>query len=858
MLFKVSKKFVYSFLLILFTISAKGQFITTWRTNNPGSSASNQISIQTAGPGIFYNVSWVEVGNPANSGSVTNINTPFRTITFPNPGTYRVTMTGTYPRIVFGGNPDVRKLLTVEQWGTNAWTSMWSAFEGCSNLVINATDNPNLSNVTSLQQMFAGATSLTGNFDNWNVTTITNFSFMFFMASSFNSNISGWNVSNATDMTAMFDGASSFNQTISSWNVSNVTNMRSMFRRTNVFNQPLASWDVRNVTDMSAMFNQALVFNQPLNTWDVSQVSNMALMFEGATAFNGNITTWNVGSVTNMWNMFSGAVVFNQDLNAWDVSACISFQFMFSNAIAFNGNIADWKLSSAQYLYNMFAGASSFNRNISAWNVSGVLFMDFMFSQATSFNQNIGGWNVSSVTDMSNMFNGASTFNQNLSSWNVSQVTNMTNMFSNSGLSNTNYDNLLIGWAASSILQNNVTLGAPDNSYCLGETARNNLVSTYNWTIIDAGKSCIPVPVITSFTPTLAASGTTVTIIGTGLTGATAVAFGGTDATSFTVVSATTITAVLANGSSGNVNVITPGGTATLAGFTFIPAPTITSFTPQIATAGATVTITGTNFNGVSDVTFGGTKAASFNLISSTTITAVVADGTSGSVSVTASGGTASGNGFTFEVPKFVVKSEDNPNAPIQNNQNQAVDLGETAVNEQLTRVLSVENLGLAVINLNAVTVNNSVFTVLEFPSTINPGTSGNVTIALQSQIPATYTAKVSLDFGSSVFEFNVTGEVSFPEIEVFNVVSPNGDGAHDFLRIKHIDLYPSNMVIIINSLGDEVYRISGYSNVNKEKQFIGQSNKGNGAQTLIDGTYYYIIDIGKKEKYTGFLLLQR
>jgi surface protein len=858
MLFKVSRKFIYSLLLFLFTLSAKGQFITTWRTTNPGSSASNQINIQTEGTGIFYNVSWVEVGNPANSGSVTNINTSFRTITFPNPGTYRVTMTGTYPRIRFTGNQDAQKLLSVEQWGTNAWTSMWSAFEGCSNLVISATDSPNLSNVTSLQQMFTGATSLTGNFSNWNVSTITNFSYMFWDASSFDSNISGWNVSNATDMTAMFDGASSFNQNISGWNVSNVTNMRSMFRRTNVFNQPLASWDVRNVTDMSAMFNQALAFNQPLNTWDVSQVLNMALMFEGATAFNGNITTWNVGSVTNMWNMFSGAVVFNQDLNAWDVSACISFQFMFSNAIAFNGNIADWKLSSAQYLHNMFEGASSFNRNISAWNVSGVLFMNFMFSQATSFNQNIGGWNVSSVTDMSNMFNEATAFNQNLSSWNVSQVANMTNMFSNSGLSNTNYDNLLIGWTAVSVLQNNVTLGAPNNSYCLGETARNNLISTYSWNVIDAGKSCIPVPVITSFTPTSAASGTTVTITGTGLTGATAVAFGGTDATSFNVASATTITAVVASGSSGNVNVITPGGTATLSGFTFIPAPTITSFTPQIATAGATVTITGTNFNGVSDVTFGGTKAASFISISSTTITAVVADGTSGSVSVTASGGTASLNGFTFEVPKFVVKSEDNPNAPIQNNQNQAVDLGETAVNEQLAKVLSVENLGLTVINLNAVTIDNPVFTVLDFPSSINPGESGNVTIALQAEIPATYTAKVSLDFGSSLFEFNVTGEVAFPEIEVFNVVSPNGDGAHDFLKVKHIDLYPSNTVIIINSLGDEVYQTSGYSNVNTEKQFVGQSNKGNGPQTLTDGTYYYIIDIGKKEKYTGFLLLQR
>ncbi len=78
-----------------------------------------------------------------------------------------------------------------------------------------------------------------------------------------------------------------------------------------------------------------------------------------------------------------------------------------------------------------------------------------------------------------------------------------------------------------------------------------------------------PAPTISSFTPTSAASGTTVTITGTNFTGATAVSFGGTAATSFSVVSATSITAVVGNGSTGSVSVTTPGGTATLTGFTF-------------------------------------------------------------------------------------------------------------------------------------------------------------------------------------------------------------------------------------------------------------------------------------------------
>ena len=78
---------------------------------------------------------------------------------------------------------------------------------------------------------------------------------------------------------------------------------------------------------------------------------------------------------------------------------------------------------------------------------------------------------------------------------------------------------------------------------------------------------------ITSFTPTTAATGATVTITGTNFTGATAVSFGGTAASAFTVNSSTSITATVASGTSGSVCVTIPGGTATLTGFTFSMVP---------------------------------------------------------------------------------------------------------------------------------------------------------------------------------------------------------------------------------------------------------------------------------------------
>ena len=78
---------------------------------------------------------------------------------------------------------------------------------------------------------------------------------------------------------------------------------------------------------------------------------------------------------------------------------------------------------------------------------------------------------------------------------------------------------------------------------------------------------------VTSFTPTSASQGATITITGTNFTGATAVSFGGVAAASFTVVSATTITAVVGTGASGSVNVTTACGTATISGFTLMYLP---------------------------------------------------------------------------------------------------------------------------------------------------------------------------------------------------------------------------------------------------------------------------------------------
>jgi hypothetical protein len=105
--------------------------------------------------------------------------------------------------------------------------------------------------------------------------------------------------------------------------------------------------------------------------------------------------------------------------------------------------------------------------------------------------------------------------------------------------------------------------------------------------------------------------------------------------------------------------VTTPGGTATSpAAFTFIPAPTITGFTPASGLVGATVTINGTNFTGATAVRFNGT-AANFTITSATAIQATVPAGaTSGPISVATPGGSVtSATNFTVKMMLTVTKT---------------------------------------------------------------------------------------------------------------------------------------------------------------------------------------------------------
>ena len=145
-----------------------------------------------------------------------------------------------------------------------------------------------------------------GDISNWNVSNVSTMNQMFFSAESFNQPIGNWDVSNVINMSHIFSSAISFNQPLNNWNVSKVTNMNGIFSNS-TFNQDIGNWDVSNVTTMEYMFYEAINFNQNIGKWNLNNVCHAEHMFYGAQSFinkynNSKILSFNTINLKNWFN----------------------------------------------------------------------------------------------------------------------------------------------------------------------------------------------------------------------------------------------------------------------------------------------------------------------------------------------------------------------------------------------------------------------------------------------------------------------------------------------------------------------------------------------------------------------------
>jgi gliding motility-associated-like protein len=104
-----------------------------------------------------------------------------------------------------------------------------------------------------------------------------------------------------------------------------------------------------------------------------------------------------------------------------------------------------------------------------------------------------------------------------------------------------------------------------------------------------------------------------------------------------------------------------------------------------------------------------------------------------------------------------------------------------------------------------------------------------------------------------------ITGE----EIDIYNSISPNGDGENDVFVIGNIGNYPDNTVSIYNRWGVAVYEVDGYGQNDKVFKGISEGRVTiKPAEQLPEGTYFYIIrytiSTGEEKRRSGYLYIKR
>lgn len=206
-------------------------FVSQWQTTTASESITIPIGSNPSRT-VDFTVDWGDGSATDSYNNTTDLLTV--THTYADAGIYDIVITPNslngWKGIYFANGGDKDKIIDILQWG-NCELEVIN-FYGCSNLTGGtATDYPDVSSMTSLQNMFRGCNNVTiTNWDQWQPYQVSNFQACFRDAS-INGGHASWITSNAVDLDQMYLG-SDFNQDWSTADFSNVNSM-SLFSSNN-------------------------------------------------------------------------------------------------------------------------------------------------------------------------------------------------------------------------------------------------------------------------------------------------------------------------------------------------------------------------------------------------------------------------------------------------------------------------------------------------------------------------------------------------------------------------------------------------------------------------------------------------
>ena len=153
-------------------------------------------------------------------------------------------------------------------------------------------------------------------------------------------------------------------------------------------------------------------------------------------------------------------------------------------------------------------------------------------------------------------------------------------------------------------------------------------------------------------------------------------------------------------------------------------------------------------------------------------------------------------------------------------------------------------------------TINGNLegFEIIGFPQhgnvIVNP--DGTITYTPEENFCGeldSFSYSITNEFGSDTAL--VTVDILCQELIIFSGFSPNGDNVNDVFTVLGIENFPDNEVFIFNRWGNQVHNEMGYRN---DRGWNGTFD----GKHLPDGTYFYVINDGEGNTYSGYLQIHR
>ncbi len=254
---------------------------------------------------------------------------------------------------------------------------------------IQGLSNMNTSEVTSMDNMFCGCSSLTSlDLRNFNTSKVKYMGLMFSGCSRLSSlDLSSFNTGNVKEMSHMFDGCSALTSLdLSNFNTEKVEQMSYMFHKCyNLISLKLDNFNTSNVIEMGHMFDTCSKLpSLDLKSFDTSSAINMNEMFRSCCELTSlDISGFNTSNAQNMYAMFYNCYKLSSlDLSGFNTSNVTDMSVMFCACYELTSiDVSGFNTSKVTNMKSMFDNCKRItNLDVRSFDTSNVQDMDWMFN----------------------------------------------------------------------------------------------------------------------------------------------------------------------------------------------------------------------------------------------------------------------------------------------------------------------------------------------------------------------------------------------------------------------------------------------------------------------------------------------